>query len=154
MNCTLFFFLNFFWVSVYHSTAKQFSHWNWNTKRTIHNSVCTACVLMCGVFVSLFFLRIVIIQKVSTHEWTYTNTEIIDTNAHIHRWVRTNTHTHTPAHKISHRELVLRATNWACTFRIGRSVGWSVDVYWITTTTTTTKAGKYNGLRGRSVALL
>lgn len=136
-------FFRFFWVCVYHSTTKQFSHWNWYTKRTIHNSVCTAlgcvcvqCVLMCGVFVSLFFLHIVIIQKVSAHEWTDTNTRIVFTD----ECERTHTHTriHARASTYISRRTCFAGHELSMYFWIGRTIG----VYWITTTTTTTKAGR------------
>lgn len=110
MNWIFYFFFFFFlWISAYHSTTKQFSHWNWNTKRTIHNSVRTVAelcaVLMCGVFVSLFFFSlydIVIIQNIRTRVHAYKHENYthkcthsqMSANKFIYMHTRTRTHTY------------------------------------------------------------
>lgn len=89
-------FFRFFWVCVYHSTTKQFSHWNWYTKRTIHNSVCTALGCVCAVCADVRRIRFIVFL---THCY-YTKSKRTRVNRYkhkncIHRWVRTNTHLHT-----------------------------------------------------------
>lgn len=112
---------------------------------------CVRCwTVMCGVFVSLFLLRCYLYKY--AHDQTYTNTKIIHTTAHIHRWLRAQIHiTHARTH-----HTICNIAERTCFAGHELSIHFWISRYVLNNNKNNHDYDndEYNGLRGRSLARL